>query len=159
MPPPLPEGYLSPHFSLAELTTSQVAVRRGIPNVPGAYQLANLQRLAVMLEEVRLWLGGAPLLISSGYRCEAVNKLVGGSGHSAHVYGRAVDFTAPSFGSPLDVCRKIQASTLLATCDQLIYEGSWVHLAIAPIDQAPAALVLTATFRHGQPTTYTPGLP
>ena len=59
-----------------------------------------------------------------------LNQAVGGSRTSAHLEGLAADFTAPAFGSPLEVIRKIAASGI--EYDQLIYEyGSWVHLGLA----------------------------
>ena len=53
MPPPLPPGYLTPNFSLAELTASQTAVRLGLDNTPGPEALANLRRTAALLEDIR----------------------------------------------------------------------------------------------------------
>ena len=55
---------------------------------------------------------------------------VGGSKISAHMQGLAADFTAPGFGTVLQVARKIAASEI--AYDQLIYEfGSWVHIGLS----------------------------
>jgi hypothetical protein len=85
-----------------------------------------LKRLAAGLESVQALLG-APLEISSGYRCAALNEAVGGSATSQHLLGLAADFACPGFGPPLEVARAIQRSGL--EFDQCILEyGRWVHL-------------------------------
>lgn len=157
---------LSAHFRLSELTLSQAAVRHSVSNTPNAEQLDNLRRTAAMLEQVRRLLGDKPIVVSSGFRSGAVNALVGGSLQSAHLRGLAVDFTCPSFGTPLQVCRAIVASGL--AFDQCIYEGTWVHLAApadgdaanyAAIDPASCRRsVLTARFAPNAPTRYVQGI-
>jgi zinc D-Ala-D-Ala carboxypeptidase len=121
---------LTTHFTLDELIASQTAAREGIDNSPDAEIRKNLLRLAQTLEDVRALLGGVPLIISSGYRCPALNKKVGGSKKSMHMQGLAVDFTAPKFGTVLQIARKIAASSI--AYHQLIHEyGGWVHLGLA----------------------------
>jgi hypothetical protein len=127
---------LSRHFTLEELTASRIAAREGIDNTPAPAVRRNLRRLARVLEQVRSLLGGAPILVSSGYRSPALNAAVGGSRASAHTAGLAADFTAPAYGPPLEVARRIAASNL--RYDQLIYEyGVWVHLGLAPGRRKP----------------------
>ncbi len=122
--------HLSPHFGLDELTHSQTAARLGLDNDPGPQVLAALKRTALGLEAVRLRLGGAPILISSGYRSPAVNKAVGGSLASQHIRGEAVDFTAPRFGDPRQIVDALVGSDV--PYDQLILEfGQWVHISFA----------------------------
>jgi zinc D-Ala-D-Ala carboxypeptidase len=149
---------LSPHFCLSEFTFSQAAVRLGLRNEPLSNHIANLGRLALVLEEARHALGDVPLLISSGFRSAAVNKAVGGavSPPSAHLDGRAADFTAPAFGTPRQICQRLVDYGL--TFDQLIFEGTWVHLGIAPFNDEPRGQVLSAWFHPGEPTTYSKGL-
>jgi hypothetical protein len=111
------------------MTLSQTAARKGIDNTATPEIVANLKRVAATLEEVRALLG-APILVSSGYRSPALNKAIGGSPTSAHMHGLAADFTAPGFGTVLQVARKISASTI--AYDQLIYEfGTWVHIGLS----------------------------
>jgi hypothetical protein len=82
------------------------------------------------LEAVRVRLGCAPVLISSGYRSPAVNAAVGGSRNSQHMTGQAADFTAPRFGSPAEVVAALVDSGV--EYDQLILEfGRWVHISFA----------------------------
>ncbi|MBE0612376.1 MAG: DUF882 domain-containing protein [Burkholderiales bacterium] len=127
---------LSDHFTLEELILSQTATRKGIDNTPPPQVVANLRKLAQALEQVRELLGGAPILVSSGYRSPALNKAVGGAKNSAHMLGLAADFTAPAYGTVLQVTRKVAASDI--AYQQVIHEfGAWVHLGLPPDDAAP----------------------
>lgn len=120
---------LSTNFSLAELTTSQFAARMAIDNTPGSEALANLHRLAIVLERVRAWLN-RPVVVLSGYRSPAVNRGVGGARRSAHLSGLAADFICPSYGKVMDVFEAIRMSGIVY--DQIIAErGTWVHFAIS----------------------------
>ena len=144
---------LSPNFSLDELIFSQTASREKIDNTPDAKVMANLKHLASQLEIVREKLGGVPLLISSGYRSPALNVAVGGSVKSVHVSGLAVDFTAPKFGTVLQVAKAV--STCGVAFDQVIYEfGHWVHLGVA----APGSVAKTQLLSIMVANTYVPGL-
>ena len=134
---------LSPHFSLAELVSSQVATRKGIDNAPAPAIVANLTRLAALLEQVRA-LVGAPIAISSGYRSPALNKAVSGAANSAHVLGLAADISTAKL-APKALALLIRQSDI--AFDQLIYEGTWVHIALSA--SAPRRQVLTAKFAGG----------
>ncbi|GAB2913616.1 D-Ala-D-Ala carboxypeptidase family metallohydrolase [Paralcaligenes ginsengisoli] len=121
---------LSEHFTLAEFTRSDTAMRLKIDNTPSAEHLTNLTRLAAALEDVRALLGH-PIIITSGYRSPALNRAVDGVSNSSHCLGQAADFHCPGFGDDMTVCRMISASRL--KFDQLIFEqarSSWVHLGI-----------------------------
>lgn len=147
---------LSPHFKLSEFTVSQEAARAGIRNEPLTSHIGNLKRVANVLEQVRALLGGHPIIISSGYRSPQVNKIVGGSRTSDHMQGLAADFICPGFGSPRDVCECIADSYI--AFDQLIFEGSWVHLGLSAAYHAGRREVLTAIFEHGKDPRYLKGL-
>ena len=134
---------LSPHFSLAELVSSQVATRKGIDNAPAPAIVANLTRLAALLEQVRA-LVGAPIAISSGYRSPALNKAVGGAANSAHVLGLAADISTAKL-TPKALALLIRQSDI--AFDQLIYEGTWVHIGLST--GALRRQVLTAKFAGG----------
>jgi hypothetical protein len=124
---------LTPNFTLEELTDSQTAARRGINNVPGVHsqERKNLLRTAEVMEKVRTLLGDKPILISSGYRSVTVNTAVGGSKNSAHISGLAVDFSCPAFGTPLQICKKLQPHMKELGIDQLIHEyDQWIHLSL-----------------------------
>jgi zinc D-Ala-D-Ala carboxypeptidase len=146
---------LSPHFSLAELTFSETAIRAGREISPDETIIANLRNLCVsVLEPLREALG-APIVISSGYRPEWLNIIVGGSKTSDHMSGRAADIRAIGL-APIQVCRK--ACELELPTNQVILEfGRWCHISVAPINAVPRGDVLTAKSIKGQ-TTYYPGL-
>lgn len=121
--------YLSPNFSLEELTQSQTAARNGWSNKPSAAVLANLTKTAQKMEQVRAVLG-VVVMVNSGYRSVRVNKAVGGTEHSAHCKGYAVDFIAPRYGTPLAICHALVKSGI--KFDQIIEEGTWVHISFDP---------------------------
>ncbi|MDG6079739.1 DUF882 domain-containing protein [Erythrobacter litoralis] len=116
---------LSPHFTLAEMTASQTAARRDIPNDPPPAVIANLRTLCIeVLEPVRTHFD-RPVVVSSGYRSPILNRAIGGSGSSQHCLGEAADFTVPGVGV-LDLAQWMQRNL---NYDQLIYEyGRWVHV-------------------------------
>ena len=116
---------MTPHFSLAELTRTD---HRTLDNTPDAAALANLQRLAAFLEQVREVLGDRVVVINSAYRSKAVNDAVGSSDKSQHRLGCAADIRVPGM-TPDAVVRAVRASGL--AYDQLIREfDSWTHLSI-----------------------------
>lgn len=141
---------LTDHFSLEEMCRSSTAERLGIKNDPNPMIVSNLGRTARGLEEVRSLLGH-PIYIDSGYRCPYLNRVVGGAANSQHMVGMAVDFTCPGFGGAIDIARTIAASGIVF--DQLIQEGSWVHISFS---DTPRRNVLTAHF-GAFGTTYTQG--
>ena len=143
---------LSEHFNLNEFTASETATRKGIDNTPPAVVTEKLRMLAATLEQVRSLLGNNSIRISSGFRCLALNRAIGSGDLSAHVLGYAVDFTCPKFGTPKEVANKIAESPI--KFDQLIYEGTWIHLSVDPRNRRE---VLTAHFGKGK-TKYTKGI-
>jgi len=142
---------LTRHFTLDEFVASRAAVRHNIDNTPSIQIVHNLTLLAETLERVRA-LAGKPLTITSGYRCPALNQLVGGAPTSAHTLGLAADITCTGM-PPKVLAQMIRDSDIVF--DQLIYEGTWVHVGLS-VD-APRRDVLTAHFDDGR-TTYTEGI-
>lgn len=142
---------LSEYFTLEELTFSQTAARKGIPNTPSREARENLRRLAEHMDAIRELLGH-PVFVSSGYRSPELNAATGGSATSAHMLGLACDFTCPGFGTPLQVAKAIDNSD--TPFDQLIHEyGRWVHLGLSVPGKSPRGQLLTATTAG-----YKPGL-
>ena len=118
---------LSEHFSLGELTASEIAARKGLENFPTGVELDNLARLAEKLEEVRKVLG-KPIMINSAFRSIEVNAAVGGVKSSQHCLGCAADIRVIGM-KPDEICRAIIASNI--QYDQLIREfDSWTHISI-----------------------------
>ena len=145
---------LSQHFSLEELVASETATRQGIDNTPSAGTLTNLIRLAETLERARRALNGHPMTITSGYRSEELNRVVGGSANSMHCLGLAADFLCPDWGSPFLVCRQIVRAQV--PMDQVIHEfGAWCHLGLA---QDGIPLRYQQLTINSRATGYEPGL-
>ena len=127
---------LTPHFTLEELTASETAERNGWDNSPNDQELANLTRLADFLEQVKVVLGGKPIMISSGLRTKKVNDAVGSKDTSQHRIGCAADFRVPGM-TPDEVVRKIVASGI--NYDQIIREfDRWTHISVPnSVDTSP----------------------
>lgn len=122
---------VSPHFTLAELTRSQTALRRGIANQPDPSHLLALHALAThVLEPIRAYFG--PFTPTSCYRSAALNRTIGGARRSQHMLGEAADIKLPS------VSNRELADWVTAHLefDQLILEfyrpdaphHGWVHV-------------------------------
>ena len=79
------------YFTLDEFVRSATATAHGIANVPTAEAVKNLNTLVTcVLDPVReRW--GSPIIVTSGYRCEELNRMVGGSKYSYHRLGMAAD--------------------------------------------------------------------
>lgn len=146
------EMNLSKHFTLAEFTTSDTATRKGIVNTPTPEQVENLKMVASTLEVIRE-LVQQPVHVSSGFRCPALNKATGGSAKSAHMEGLAADIWVEGMPAKA-LARKIADAGI--PVDQLIYEGSWVHIGLAL--EILRHQVLTAAFINGK-AQYSVGLP
>ena len=83
---------LSANFELSELTKSQVAERKGLPNNPSPAHIDNLKALCVnVLQPIRSEFD-KPVIISSGYRSGEVCVAIGSKPTSQHAEGKAVDF-------------------------------------------------------------------
>lgn len=139
---------LSDHFSLEELTFSQIASRSGLDNTPTPAQIANLTRLCeTVLEPARVLLG-VPLHIDSGFRSASLNVKVGGARNSAHMEGLAADFKVT--GIPLAVAfDQLRRSTRIPFAQCIFECTAWIHISIAPEGQLPQRDVLMATGRPG----------
>lgn len=83
----------TPHFKLSEFVSSATAEKQGIENNPSPEAVENLRLLSIhTLEPLREALG-LPIVITSGYRCKALNDLIAHhSQRSQHMEGRAADF-------------------------------------------------------------------
>jgi uncharacterized protein YcbK (DUF882 family) len=116
---------MTPHFTLEELTHTD---HRTLDNTPNETELANIQRLAEFLEELKTLLGGKPIMVNSAFRSKAVNDAVGSKDTSQHRIGCAADIRVPGM-TPDQVVRAIIASDL--GFDQVIREfDRWTHISI-----------------------------
>ena len=143
---------LSPHFSLAEAIYSSIGEQLQIENFPDSSQLVVMKHTAERMEAVRELLGNHPIKVNSWFRGAKVNAAVGGVSTSQHSKGEAVDFTAPWFGTPLEVCRELEKHKDTILYDQLIYEQTWIHISFVK-DKKPRQMELTflgkGKYEHG----------
>ena len=127
---------MTPHFSLAELTATS---HRQFDNTPNETELANLQKLAEFLEEVKTLLDGKPIMINSAFRSKQVNDSVGSKDTSQHRLGYAADIRVPGM-TPDQVVRALVASDL--PFDQVIREfDAWTHVSISPSPRRQALII------------------
>lgn len=122
----MPNTMITTHFSLHEWTFSETAIKHNIDNTPNFHIIANITITSNVLEKIRASLG-VPIKISSGYRCEALNKAVGGSKTSAHVQGYAADIKVVGMSSYELVEAVLKMGIKF---DQLINEPTWVHIGL-----------------------------
>jgi len=125
---------LTENFSLEEMTVSDIGVRRGLDNTPNASEIANLVRMAGLLEQVRKVLG-KPVLVNSAFRSKAVNDAVGSKDTSQHRIGCAADIRVPGM-TPNEVVTAIIKAGI--PYDQIIREfDSWTHISVPDMPSRP----------------------
>ena len=134
--PPLGDKRGTSYFTISELCASATARREGIDNRPTecAYHLLHVL-VEQLLDPIRkAW--GAPIVVSSGYRCRELNELVGGAKHSHHLLGCAADLIAGNRDDHrrlfLLIQQLLQEGRIRFT--QLIWEGDgrWLHISYVP---------------------------
>lgn len=129
---------MSKNFTISEMTYSSTAKMKGINNTPSPTVVKNLNALIDnVLQPLRDWYG-KPIHVTSGYRCKALNKAVGGVATSNHTYGYAADIQG--FDHTMSESKKLfdRIKTNIPF-SELIWEhnksGSyWVHVAYNPIN-------------------------
>ena len=121
---------ISKHITLQEATESQTALRLGINNLPNEVELDAMKYVAENLfEPIREWYD-KPIIVSSFYRCLALNKAVNGSKTSGHVLGNSIDITTRSKAENKKIFEFIKTSGL--NFDQVIneYNFTWIHISL-----------------------------
>ena len=119
------------YFTIEELCKSSVAKKNKIDNTPSEEIIENLTEFTdEFLDKLReVW--GSPIKVSSGFRCEELNKKVGGSKTSAHLKGFAADLKPVNGDIDGLVACAIELSKTL-NFDQIIdeYSGNkhWLHI-------------------------------
>ena len=122
---------LTPHFTLDELTHTD---HRDLDNTPNESEIANLRRLADFLEQVKVVLGGKPIMVNSAFRSKAVNDAVGSKDTSQHRIGCAADIRVPGM-TPDEVVKAVIASKI--GYDQVIREfDRWTHISVPNTEDA-----------------------
>ena len=122
------------YFTLKELTRSVTAKNKGIDNTPGEVEKNNLIALVEnVLDPLReAW--GQPIIITSGYRCPALNRAVGGAAASQHVKGEAADIRTVSDTIEDNKALYELIRVLNLPIDQCIneYGYDWIHVSYSP---------------------------
>ena len=121
---------LSKNFQLNEFTKSVTAIRNDIDNSPNAEHIRNIQLLVkFVLQPLREGLN-KPIKVTSGYRSESLNKLIGGSKRSQHCKGQAADIQFRVDGVMDNKAIWDKVIELDLPFDQMIneFEFSWIHI-------------------------------
>lgn len=122
------------YFTIEELCKSDTAKKQNIDNNPSEEVIERLKELIAFLNPIReAW--GSAIIVTSGYRCPALNKAVGGSETSVHQIGYGVDLV-PKNGKTeefkLFLEQYVKDNNL--KWDQILFEKSkgsiWVHLGL-----------------------------
>ena len=121
---------LTAHFSLREMCASGTAIRLGIKNEPSEEVINRLQQLCEhVLEPLRQRFG--VIRITSGYRCDRLNRAVGGVKNSQHRLGEAADIHVSNIEVGRKMFRYIKENLEF---DQLLFEriqengACWLHV-------------------------------
>ena len=131
---------LSDHFYLSEFLNLQ----KYPDNVPSIQTVGNLAYgCATILEPARMVVG-EPLIVTSGYRNERVNRLVGGVANSQHLVGEAADITVRD---PEKFRCLVDFLSHYKYVDQLLTAKSgWLHVSWSPSRQ-PRNMVRIGYYR------------
>ena len=120
---------LTEHFTLSELVRSKTADRNNIDNMPSHAVIENLRALCRNVLEPARVVFGSPIYITSGYRCSALNKAVGGKPTSQHLRGEAADLQVNGMENLRKLYNAIKEHGVF---DQLLYESNgatkWIHV-------------------------------
>lgn len=119
------------YFTIKELSKSTTAKQKRINNSPNSEIVKNLEQLVDNILDPLRELYGKPIIVSSGYRCPALNKALGGSKTSQHMLGLAADITVGTPAKNKELFDLIQTMNL--PFDQLIDEKkfSWIHISFS----------------------------
>ena len=115
------------YFSYSEFFSSDVAEKHQVKNIPDDAQLSqvlgNIKALVLnVLDPLRAMIAH-PIIITSGYRCQRVNELVGGSKTSQHLLGKAADFHVQGY-TPQQMDVVYRTIQMYYDFDQLIFYPS-----------------------------------
>jgi hypothetical protein len=129
---------LTQHFTKEDFEKSNTARRLGIDNTIPHILMNDAALTAEFMEGTRAYLSkkankDIPVVVSSAYRCPALNKAIGSVDTSDHPKMGAVDFIAPEFGTPYEICKALEPALDELGIAQIIFEfDSWVHVSRLP---------------------------
>lgn len=118
------------YFTIKEMTKSTTAIKRSIPNKPSKEVESSLTALVEKILDPLREAYGKPIIVTSGYRCEKLNKIVGSKPSSQHVKGEAADIKTVA-DTPEENKKLFGLIVKLKLpFDQLINEHNydWVHV-------------------------------
>ena len=124
---------LSKNLTLGEATKSHTAIKYGISNKPSGEHLSNLMAIAQKVFQPLREHFNKPIAVTSGYRSQALNDVIGGASGSQHSKGEALDLDADVFGG-LENYQLFHYIKDNLEFDQLIWEfgtdenPDWVHV-------------------------------
>ena len=124
---------ITKNFSMEELVASNTARMKGIDNTPDKEVEARLVQLAQQVLQPLRNSYGKPIKISSGYRCQALNKAIGGVSTSQHLKGEAVDINNGQIeNKKLFLLASKMIKEGVITVGQLIDEKGykWLHISL-----------------------------
>ena len=113
---------ISQHITFEEATHTG----SGFPNLPDNAAMSNMVYVAVNLFEPLRAHFGVPININSFFRSKEVNRHIGGVPTSQHVTGCAMDLA----------CKTVSVQDMFdfvlhnLTYDQIIHEGTWLHVSL-----------------------------
>lgn len=119
----------SDFFTLEEFTRSSTAKRLKIDNTPSDEVVRNIQYGVQMVLDPLRRIIQTPIIITSGYRCAALNKAVGGVTNSWHTKGNAADLKIKDEEEAKAI---FQVLKTLPSVDTVLFEHStssiWMHV-------------------------------
>jgi hypothetical protein len=151
---------LSKHLSLAEVTRSETAKRKGVSNMPTPEHLENFKLLAEKVFEPIREHFKVPIHISSGYRSKELNKAIGGSLTSQHCTGEAIDIDMDGSASGITNKQVFDYIKNNLSFDQLIFEfgtsanPDWVHVSYESTGKQRKQVL--KAIKQGGKTSYVP---
>lgn len=139
---------MAKYFNIKDFEKSNVAKRLGIDNSIRSEKIKNNIKIIMTQLDVIRDIAEEPIIISSGYRCKKLNKAVGGSKNSQHMFGYAADLklTKDSKITLKELFEKIKD---IIPYTQLILEekgkAKWIHYGYKPHDVRMESMI----FKNG----------
>ena len=136
------------YFNLKEFERSSVADKYNIDNTIPKELVPHIEELIDFLNPIReAW--GKPIIVTSGYRCNELNKKVGGVSNSAHTIGYGVDLVSGDFSVFSNFIKSYFQSHPEVKFDQVIIERSgksqWIHIGLYNKDNKQRGMVFGVT--------------
>lgn len=133
------------YFTIEELTKTSHPVK----NIPDETEKARLVKLVDKILDPLREAYGKPIIVTSGFRCDKLNKLVGGATSSQHRRGEAADIRTKEDTPAENKKLWNLIIKLKLPFDQMINESNfdWVHVSYGARNRRQK---LDAVKRNGQ---------